>query len=110
MEPTNENLLTGETRSGLKFNIDKRVKDDSRVMFYIRNMRKYKDSTEDQDKAIDAVYSLLEVIFGSGDGLEAFLNEVAFRHNGIADPASLMDELSDIFEVVGLKNSSSSQT
>ena len=110
MEPTNENLLTGETRSGLKFNIDKRVKDDSRVMFYIRNMRKYKDSTEDQNKAIDAVYSLLEVIFGSGEGLEIFLNEVAYRHDGVADSASLMEELNDIFEVIGLKNSSSSQT
>lgn len=105
MEPINDNIVIGETRSGIKFKIDKRVKDDNRTMYHIRNMRKYKDSTENADKAIDAVYSLLEVIFGSGDGLETFMNEVAYRHEGVADSESLMEELNDIFEVVGLKNS-----
>lgn len=104
------NIVNGETRSGIKFKIDKRVKDDNRTMYYIRTMRKYKDSEDAQEKVIDAVYSLLEVIFGSGEGLEIFLNEVAYRHDGVADSVSLMEELNDIFEVIGLKNSSSSQT
>lgn len=110
MEPTNTNIVSGETRSGIKFKIDKRVSEDNRTMYYIRTMRKYKDSTDDKNKVIDAVYSLLEVIFGSGAGLETFLNEVAYRHDGVADSVSLMEELNDIFEVIGLKNSSSSQT
>ena len=110
MEPTNNNIVTGETRSGIKFAIDKRVKDDNRVMYYIRNMRKYKDGSADVEKASDAVYSLLEVIFGSGDGFVTFMNEVAYHHDGVADSPALMEELNDIFEVIGLKNSSSSQT
>lgn len=110
MKSNKSNIVSGETRSGIKFKIDKRVKDDNRTMYYIRTMRKYKDSKDAQEKVIDAVYSLLEVIFGSGEGLEIFLNEVAYRHDGVADSASLMEELNDIFEVIGLKNSSSSQT
>lgn len=110
MEPIKDNIVVGETRTGIKFKIDKRVADDNRTMYYIRTMRKYKDSTDNQSKVVDAVYSLLEVIFGSGEGLEIFLNEVAYRHDGVADSTSLMEELSDIFEVIGLKNSSSSQT
>lgn len=109
MEPNN-NIVIGETRTGIKFKIDKRVADDNRTMYYIRTMRKYRDSEDDKMKSVDAVYSLLEVIFGSGAGLETFLNEVAYRHDGVADSVSLMEELNDIFEVIGLKNSSSSQT
>lgn len=110
MEPINENIVTGETRSGIKFQIDKRIKDDSRTLFYVRNMRKKMDSAEDKLNATDAVYSLLELVFGSNGGLETFLNEVAYRHDGVADVESLMDELSDIFEAINLKNLSSSQT
>lgn len=110
MEPTNTNIVSGETRTGIKFKIDKRVTEDNRTMYYIRTMRKYKDSTDDQSKVVDAVYSLLEVIFGSGDGLITFMNEVAYHHDGVADSPALMEELNDIFEVIGLKNSSSSQT
>lgn len=110
MEPINENIVTGETRSGIKFAIDKRIKDDSRALFYVRNMRKKIDSTEDKLKATDAVYSLLELVFGSNGGLETFLNEVAYHHDGVADVTSLMEELTDIFEAVDLKNSLSSQT
>ena len=106
MEPCNENLVFGETRSGIKFKIDKRVKDDSRTLFYVRNMRKYQgtDNPDNALKATDAVYSLLELVFGSGEGLEIFLNEVAFRHDGVADAPALLEELTDIFEVIGLKN------
>ena len=38
------------------------------------------------------------------------MNEVAYHHDGVADSPALMEELNDIFEVIGLKNSSSSQT
>lgn len=110
MEPINENIVTGETKTGIKFKIDTRIKDDSRTLYYVRNMRKNMNSEEDKLKATDAVYSLLEVIFGSGEGLEIFLNEVAYHHDGVADVASLLDELTDIFEAIDLKNSSSSQT
>lgn len=105
MEPINENIVLGETRTGIKYRIDKRIKDDNRTMLFIRNIRKYQKRKEDEEKLVDSIYSLLELIFGSGEGLEVFLNEVAYRHDGVADSASLMDELNDIFEAIGLKNS-----
>lgn len=105
MEPINENIVLGETRTGIKYRIDKRIKDDNRTMLFIRNIRKYQKRKEDEEKLVDSIYSLLELIFGSGEGLEIFLNEVAYRHDGVADSASLMDELNDIFEAIGLKNS-----
>ncbi len=100
----NENLIIGQTRSGIKFKIDKRISEDNRTMYFIRNMRKYKDDKEKQEQVIDAVYSLLELIFGTGDGLVIFMNEVALKHGGVADSGSLMEELTDIFEACDLKN------
>lgn len=100
----NPNIVKGQTRSGIKFQIDKRISEDSRTMYFVRNMRKYKDDKEKAEEAIDSVYSLLELVFGSGDGLVVFMNEVAARHNGVADTKSLMEELTDIFEACDLKN------
>lgn len=104
MDCINENIIEGQTKSGIKFKIDKRIKEDNRTMYFIRNMRKYKDDKDKQEQVLDAVYSLLELIFGSGDGLLIFLNETAMRHDGVASSAALIEELSDIFEVCGLKN------
>lgn len=102
----NENIIKGQTKSGIKFQIDKRITEDNRAMYFVRNMRKYKDDEDEDSKAkvTDAVYSLLELVFGSGDGLMVFMNEVAHRHDGVADSVSLMQELSEIFEACGLKN------
>ena len=104
MDKINENIIEGQTQTGIKFRIDKRIKEDNRTMYFIRNMRKFKDDPEKQEQVLDAVYSLLELIFGSGDGLLIFLNETAVRHDGVADSTSLIAELSDIFEACGLKN------
>lgn len=107
---SNDNIVKGKTRSGIKFQIDKRIAEDNRAMYMIRNLRKYRNDKEKAEEVIDSVYTLLELIFGSGDGLMIFMNEVALKHDGVADSASLMDELNDIFEACDLKNSSSSQT
>lgn len=104
MDNGKADYIEGQTRSGIKFKIDKRISQDNRTMYFIRNMRKYKDDTEKQDQVMDAVYSLLELIFGSGDGLLIFMNEVALKHNGVADSASLIEELTDIFDACDLKN------
>ena len=108
----NENIVSGKTRTGIKFKIDKRIADDSRALFYLRQMRKYRKNNDKESKlkASDSMYDLLELIFGSDEGLEIFMNEVAAHHDGVADGVALMDELSDLFEAVGLKNSSTSQT
>ncbi len=103
----NENIIKGQTKSGIKFTIDKRITEDSRVMFYIRNLRKYKETKikpEEAEDALDAMYSLLELIFGNKDQLMIFMNEVAARHNGVADASSMMQELNELFEACNLKN------
>ena len=99
----NENIIEGQTKSGIKFKIDKRITEDSRTMYYIRNLRKYKQDKEHSEEAIDAVYALLELIFGA-PGLMTFMNEVAARHDGVAKPDVLMEELNEIFEACNLKN------
>lgn len=109
MDSLNENIIEGKTRSGIQFKVDRRIKEDARTLFYIRKLRKYKaetdKTTEKAEAAIDAVYSLLEVIFGTEEGLMIFMNEVAARHDGLAAPAVLIDELNDIIEACDLKNS-----
>ena len=96
------NLITGETRSGIKFTIDQRIKDDTRTVLYMTQM---------QNKSLDmltqsqALFSLLELMFGEGEGLNIFMNEVAAHHNGVADVHSLIEELTDLFESIKLKNS-----
>lgn len=109
MDSLNENIIEGQTRSGIQFKVDRRIKEDARTLFYIRKLRKYKaetdKTTEKAEAAIDAVYSLLEVIFGTEEGLMLFMNEVAAHHDGLAAPAVLIDELNDIIEACDLKNS-----
>lgn len=117
MDYINENIIEGQTKSGIRFKIDKRVKEDTRTLFYMRKLRKYKAADlEDEKKAekaedaLDALYALLELIFGGEEGFMIFMNEVAAHHNGLAAPAVMMEELNDIMEACELKNSSSSQT
>ena len=98
---TNENIVKGETSTGIKFTLDKRIKDDARLMFWLSKVQN--DELEIM-KRNQALFSLLELIFGSGEGLNAFLNEVAAKHNGVADVGSLMDELNDMFEALAIKN------
>ena len=100
----NENIIKGQTKSGIKFTIDKRITEDSRVMFYIRDLRKYKETKDKPEEALDAMYSLLELMFGNKDQLMIFMNEVAAKHGGVADPSSLMQELNELFEACNLKN------
>lgn len=96
------NLITGETRSGIKFSVDKRVKDDVRVMHFMTQMQNKSLDTMTQSQAL---FSLLELMFGKSEGLTIFLSEVAAHHNGVADVNSLIEELTDLFDTIRLKNS-----
>ena len=99
---TNENIVKGKTSSGLQFTLDKRVKDDARLLFWLSRIQR--DDLEVMERN-QALFSLLEIIFGSGEGLNTFLNEVASKHDGVADITSLMSELNDMFEALAIKNS-----
>lgn len=98
----NENIVKGKTRTGIQFTLDKRVKDDARLLFWLSRIQN--ESLEVMERN-QALFSLLELIFGSGAGLNVFLNEVAAKHDGIADITSLMEELNDMFEALAVKNS-----
>ena len=98
----NENIVTGKTSSGIKFTLDKRVKDDARLLFWLSRIQNEDLEVMERNKAL---FALLELIFGSGEGLNVFLNEVAAKHDGIADITSLMNELNDMFEALAIKNS-----
>lgn len=106
MTPNNEYIVAGETSTGINFQIDRRIKDDVRALFFIRNMKKYRDidaDPENEEKATEAIFALLELIFGV-DGLATFINEVAYHHDGVADINALLAELTEIFEKIDLKN------
>jgi len=95
-------LVEGITRTGIKFKIDKRIKDDARVMLYLTQMQ---NKSLDVFRQSEALFSLLELMFGTQDGLKVFMNEVAAHHNGVADIPSLIQELTDLFSSINLKNS-----
>ena len=99
---TNENIVKGKTSTGIQFTLDKRVKDDARLLFWLSRIQNEDMSVMERNKAL---FSLLELIFGSGEGLNTFLNEVAAKHDGVADITSLMNELNDLFEALAIKNS-----
>lgn len=99
---TNENIVTGKTSSGIQFTLDKRIKDDARILFWLSRIQ---DESLDVMARNKALFSLLGLIFGSDEGLNTFLNEVAAKHEGVADISSLMDELNEMFEALAIKNS-----
>ena len=99
---TSENIVSGKTSSGIQFTLDKRIKDDARLLFWLSRIQNEELSVMERNKAL---FSLLELIFGSGEGLNVFLNEVAAKHDGIADVTNLMNELNDMFEALAIKNS-----
>ena len=92
-------IIKGKTTSGISFTIDSRVKDDVRLLYYLTKAKK--EDVSSIDKA-DAVMSMLGLIFG--DNLEIFINEVAKRHDGVADVNSLVQEVTEIFDAINLKN------
>ena len=98
---TNENIVTGKTSTGIKFSLDKRIKDDARLLFWLSKIQNDDLEVMERNKAL---FSLLELIFGSGEGLNTFLNEVAAKHNGVADITSLMNEMNEMFEALAIKN------
>lgn len=98
----NENIVTGETSSGIKYTLDRRIKDDVRLLFWLKRVQ---DESLELMERNNALFSLLEVVFGSGEGLGMFMNEVAAKHNGVADTKSLMEEMNEMFEALAIKNS-----
>lgn len=95
-------MVKGKTKSGIKFSLDERIKDDARLLFLIVQIQSDKVSVERKGAL---VFDLLNIIFGNEDNVMEFMDEVASKHDGFCSNEILMAELNDIFEALGAKNS-----
>lgn len=98
-------MVKGKTKSGIKFQLDERIKDDARFLFYIAKMQN-KDVSIEESSA--ATMGVLKLIFGSDEGVLQFMDAVASANNGVCDITIMMTELNEMFEALNAKNSSSS--
>lgn len=94
-------MVNGKTKSGIKFQIDERVKDDARFLYYLT---KAQDKTADLSEQGKAVVDILTLIFGNEEGVIGFMNAVASVHDGICTTETMMDELTEILSAINAKN------
>lgn len=100
-------IVSGSTKSGIAYTVDTRVRKDSRFLHLLVKMQ---DKKRTQNERAEALFALLDMLFGSDDGVFVFENEVAARHDGICSVETLLTELREIFEAMDIKNSSPSQS
>ena len=98
-------MVKGKTKSGIKFQLDERIKDDARFLYY---MAKSQDDEADTAEKSKAIMGMLKLIFGNDDGVISFMNTVASTNNGVCSIDVMLSELTEIFEALNAKNSSSS--
>ena len=93
-------IVKGTTKSGIKFQLDSKIKDDTRLLFLLTKATNASDPME----ASKSVMNLLSLIFGSDEGVMAFMNEVADKHKGICDVKNMLAELQEMFDELNAKN------
>lgn len=98
-------MVKGKTKSGIKFQLDERIKDDARFLYY---MAKAQDDEADLTEKSKAIVGILKLIFGDDDGVIGFMNTVASVNNGICNTEAMLSELSEMFDALDAKNLSSS--
>ena len=101
-------MVKGKTKSGIKFQIDERIRDDARFLFYVNKLNKVKATDNNLSEISNYIMSLIEIIFGSEEGTITFMNEVAVKNKGVCDTITMFNEIKEIIEATNLKNSSSS--
>lgn len=101
MDDNRDYIIEGQTKSGITFTLDTRVKDDSRFLHCLVKMR----DKSDRMKQAEYMYRLLDMMFGGDEGVLVFENEIAARHGGICTEKELITELQDIFDALKIKNS-----
>jgi len=100
-------MIKGKTKSGIKFQMDERIKDDARFLYYLAKAQD--KSSDDLMEKSNAVMGLLKLIFGSDEGVIQFMNAVASVNDGVCNMSKMMSELTEMFEIMNVKNSSSSR-
>lgn len=98
-------MVKGKTTSGIKFQLDERIKDDARFIYYLT---KAQDDNSDLGEKSKAITGILKLIFGSDEGVIGFMNTVAAMHDGICNVEVMLSELTEMFDALNTKNSSSS--
>lgn len=94
-------VVKGKTKSGIKFELDSRIRDDARLMFLMAKAQK----TDDPMEMSTAMMDLLSLFFGSEDNVMIFMNAVAEKHKGVCDVKNMIAEINDMFEALNAKNS-----
>lgn len=98
-------MVKGKTKSGIKFQLDERIKDDARFLYYLA---KSQDENADVSERSKDVMGILKLVFGNDDGVINFMNAVANANDGVCNVEVMMSELTEMFDAINAKNSSSS--
>lgn len=98
-------MVKGKTKSGIKFQLDERIKDDARFLYYLTKAQS--DDTDIGEKS-KAVTGILTLIFGNDEGVINFMNAVASVNKGVCSVDVMLSELTEMFDALNAKNSSSS--
>lgn len=98
-------MVKGKTKSGIKFQLDERIKSDARFLYYLS---KAQDENADTTEQARAVTGILKLIFGTDEGVIRFMDAVASVNDGVCDVKVMLSELTEMFEALNVKNSSSS--
>lgn len=98
-------MVKGKTKSGIKFQMDERIKDDARFLYYLA---KAQDEESDMGEKSKAIMGILKLVFGNDDGVINFMNAVASVNDGICNVDVMLSELTEMFDAINAKNSSSS--
>ena len=98
-------MVKGKTKSGIKYQLDERVKDDARFLYYLA---KAQDDESDMGEKSKAIMGILKLIFGSDDGVITFMDAVAATNDGVCNVETMLSELTEMFDALNAKNLSSS--
>ena len=98
-------MVNGTTKSGIKFQINERIKEDARLLYFLTIAQKDDDDVTDKSRAI---VGMLKLVFGTDEGVISFMDAVAATHDGVCNVETMMAELNEIFDAINAKNSSSS--
>lgn len=93
-------MVKGKTKSGLKFQIDESIKNDTRLFQYLTELQ-----STDRNKQSVALFDMLNLVFGGRDNVIAFQNAIANAHDGVCTAEVMMQELEEIFGALEIKKS-----
>ena len=94
-------IVKGKTKSGIKFQMDDRIKDDARFLYYLAKAQDTDSELTDQSKA---VMGILKLVFGSDEGVISFMDAVAATNKGVCDVKNMLAELTEMFDALNAKN------